>query len=81
MKTQYDDFAIRQANSDPAKYSDIKEAAFMLTNLFERQREIQETFKSLRADPFILLKEVTEMSRFYNLSKQQDSIEQQYARA
>jgi hypothetical protein len=51
----------------------------MLTNLFERQREIQDTM-NLRADPFLLLKEVTEMSRLYNLAKQ-DPMAQQYARA
>lgn len=51
----------------------------MISNLFDRQREIRDSY-SLNADPFVLLKEVTEMSRLYNESKQ-DPMEQQYNRA
>lgn len=73
MKTQ------NHLDGDRAGHTDANAASFMITNLFDRQKEIRDSYQ-MQADPFVLLKEVTEMSRLYNESKQ-DSMEQQYNRA
>ena len=45
---------IRYQNSDPA---------FMITKMFERQKEIQDGNPNRDIDPFFLLKEAAEMSK------------------
>ena len=54
-----------QLAKDDANAAD---ASFMISHLFDRQRELHERC-TLQVDPFVLLKEVSEMSRLY----QQDS--------
>jgi hypothetical protein len=49
----------------------------MISNLLDRQREISES-SNIKADPFLLLKEVNEMSKIY---KELSSNDEEMARA
>ena len=49
------------------------DASFMMTNLFERQREIKELAPNSKIDPFFLLKEAAEMSDIRNLGSKDES--------
>jgi hypothetical protein len=49
-------------NSNNISYQ-TSDPAFMITNMFERQKEIQDGNPNRNVDPFFLLKEAAEMSK------------------
>lgn len=52
------------------------QASFMISNLFDRQRELHERC-TVEVDPFVLLKEVSEMSRLYREAKEKPDAHQE----